>query len=234
MLEKVGAERKAPLTLVGPAPLWPFIQGVMETTELRLPFPIEFIEVTRLEEADVLPDLLVRATPALDVLLQRTYVRGWGVRHVIARRASTMGLLPDQVQVAAACLAAQDLTGEPRYVDIVTDLAAVMDRAYADSLGGYYDVTDAAPNSGPMPEEGTGDGRRTKHVFDDVLPGPNAQAALVLAELAMVTRDPAAGASYRRRARKTLEAFAGAMLNPVEPIGTATFLAAAQKTLQRR
>ena len=70
--------------------------------------------------------------------------------------------------------------------------------------------------------------------FDDVLPGPNAQAALVLAELAMVTRDPAAGDSYRRRARKTLEAFAGAMLNPVEPIGTATFLAAAQKTLQRR
>jgi ribonuclease Z len=55
--------RSAPLTLVGPAPLWPFIQGVMETTELRLPFPIEFIEVTRLEEADVLPDLLVRATP---------------------------------------------------------------------------------------------------------------------------------------------------------------------------
>jgi ribonuclease Z len=54
--------RSAPLTLVGPAPLWPFIQGVMETTELGLPFPIEFVDVTRLGEADVLPDLLVRAT----------------------------------------------------------------------------------------------------------------------------------------------------------------------------
>jgi ribonuclease Z len=54
--------RTAPLTLVGPAPLWPFIQGVMHTTELGLPFAIEFVDVTRLEEADVLPDLLVRAT----------------------------------------------------------------------------------------------------------------------------------------------------------------------------
>jgi ribonuclease Z len=54
--------RTAPLTLVGPAPLWPFIQGVMQTTELGLPFAIEFVDVTRLDEADVLPDLLVRAT----------------------------------------------------------------------------------------------------------------------------------------------------------------------------
>jgi ribonuclease Z len=54
--------RTAPLTLVGPAPLWPFIQGVMQTTELGLPFAIEFVDVTRLEDADVLPDLLVRAT----------------------------------------------------------------------------------------------------------------------------------------------------------------------------
>jgi ribonuclease Z len=54
--------RTAPLTLVGPAPLSPFIQGVMQTTELGLPFAIEFVDVTRLEDADVLPDLLVRAT----------------------------------------------------------------------------------------------------------------------------------------------------------------------------
>ncbi len=105
-----------------------------------------------------------------------------------------------------------------------------MDRSYADPLGGYYDVTNAAPNSA----EGAGEGVRTKHVFDEALPGPNAQAALVLAELAMVTRDPSTAASYRRRARKTLEAFAGAMLNPVEPIRATTFLAAAQKTLQTR
>jgi ribonuclease Z len=55
--------RSAPLTLVGPAPLRPFVEGVMATTELGLPFAIEFVDVRRLQETDVLPDLLVRATP---------------------------------------------------------------------------------------------------------------------------------------------------------------------------
>ncbi|MGJ7916213.1 ribonuclease Z [Massilia sp. LXY-6] len=54
--------RTAPLTLVGPAPLRPFLEGVMATTELGLPFPIEFVDVTRLEESEVLPDLRVAAT----------------------------------------------------------------------------------------------------------------------------------------------------------------------------
>lgn len=58
--------RTAPLTLVGPAPLRPFIEGVMATTELVLPFAIEYVDVARLVEADVLaevlPDLAVRAT----------------------------------------------------------------------------------------------------------------------------------------------------------------------------
>ncbi|CAH0281891.1 Ribonuclease Z [Massilia sp. Bi118] len=54
--------RTASLTLVGPAPLRPFIEGVMATTELGLPFPIEFVNVTELEGVEVLPDLVVRAT----------------------------------------------------------------------------------------------------------------------------------------------------------------------------
>jgi ribonuclease Z len=54
--------RTAPLTLVGPAPLRPFLEGVIATTELGLPFPIEFVEVTELAGFDVLPDLIVRAT----------------------------------------------------------------------------------------------------------------------------------------------------------------------------
>jgi ribonuclease Z len=59
--------RAAPLTLVGPAALRPFLEGVMATTELGLPFQIEHVDVERLVEADVLadefPDLIVRATP---------------------------------------------------------------------------------------------------------------------------------------------------------------------------
>src|SRR5205823_6689459 len=37
--------RTALLYVVGPAPLRPFLQGVMDTTQLGLPFPIEFVEV---------------------------------------------------------------------------------------------------------------------------------------------------------------------------------------------
>ena len=54
--------RTAPLTLVGPAPLRPFVEGVMATTELGLPFPIAFVDVTELDGVEVLPDLAVRAT----------------------------------------------------------------------------------------------------------------------------------------------------------------------------
>jgi len=53
--------RSAPLCLVGPAPLRQFLQGVMATSELGLPFPVEFVEVEQLDGADPLPDLNVRA-----------------------------------------------------------------------------------------------------------------------------------------------------------------------------
>ena len=46
---------------------------------------------------------------------------------------------------------------------------------------------------------------RTKQVLDDALPGANAWAARVLADLAAATGEEA----YRRRADATLEAFAG-------------------------
>jgi ribonuclease Z len=56
------SNRTAPLTLVGPAPLRPFLEGVIATTELGLPFAVDYIDVTRLADADPLPDLHVRAT----------------------------------------------------------------------------------------------------------------------------------------------------------------------------
>lgn len=54
--------RSAPLPIVGPAPLWRQLQCVMETSELGLPFEIDFIPVEELEGRRVLPDLDVRAT----------------------------------------------------------------------------------------------------------------------------------------------------------------------------
>jgi len=171
------------------------------------------------------PAVASRARAALEALLQRTYARGWGVRHATVAPAAGVttpqGMLQDQVQVASACLAAHQLSNEPRYLDVALDLAAIVERGYADPLGGYYDVapTDASPSSQPAL------GDRTRHVFDDVLPGANAATALLLAHLAQVTGDP----SYRRRAQATLEAFAGAMNGA--GVRSSTFLAAARETL---
>src|SRR5437762_745443 len=114
-----------------------------------------------------------RARSVLDALLQRMYARGWGVRHSGA--AGTQGLLQDQVQVAAACIAAHQVTQDARYLDVARDLAAILDSAYADPVGGYYDAAlPADPQAAPALVD------RTKHVLDDMLPGANAAAAQVL------------------------------------------------------
>lgn len=182
------------------------------------------------------PEVEARARAALDVLLQRAYARGWGVRHAVGGSSATAGappgggLLQDQVQVASACLAAHQLSGQRRYLDIALDLATILERRYADTLGGYYDIAEPLPSSNPAPSASSllvlGD--RTKHVFDDVLPGANAAAARLLAHLSDVTADP----SYRRRAQATLEAFAGTV--PNGGLRATTFLAAARETLGTR
>lgn len=182
------------------------------------------------------PEVEARARAALDVLLQRAYARGWGVRHAVGRSSATAGappgggLLQDQVQVASACLAAHQLSGERRYLDIALDLATILERRYADTLGGYYDIAEPLPSSTPAPSASSllVLGERTKHVFDDVLPGANATAARLLAHLSDVTADP----SYRRRAQATLEAFAGTV--PNGGLRATTFLAAARETLGAR
>ena len=51
--------RTAPLTLVGPPPLRDFIDGIIATSELGLPYPREFVAVDDLAGRDVLPDLAV-------------------------------------------------------------------------------------------------------------------------------------------------------------------------------
>jgi len=170
------------------------------------------------------PAVEARARAGLDLLLQRTYARGWGARHAVAGMPSAgsrtpQGLLQDQVQVASACLAAYQLSQETRYLDVALDLAAIIERGYADPAGGYYDTSAGDPVS----QAALGD--RTKHVFDDVLPGANAAAGLFLAQLAEVTGDP----SYRRRAQATLESFAGAVDGG--GVRASTFLLAARQTL---
>ena len=54
--------RSAPLVLAGPPELRPFVEGVMATTQLGLPYALEFVDVHDLDGVDVLPDLIVEAT----------------------------------------------------------------------------------------------------------------------------------------------------------------------------
>jgi ribonuclease Z len=54
--------RSAPLTLVGPAPLRRYVEGVMATTALGLPYALDFIEVEAWAGGAVLPDLQVHAS----------------------------------------------------------------------------------------------------------------------------------------------------------------------------
>lgn len=54
--------RSGLLHVVGPAPLADFLRGVMDTTELRLPYPVEFVDVEALAGQCVLPELAVTAT----------------------------------------------------------------------------------------------------------------------------------------------------------------------------
>jgi uncharacterized protein YyaL (SSP411 family) len=166
------------------------------------------------------PAVETRARAALDVLLQRSYARGWGVRHTVsgssASGTAAQGLLQDQVQVASACLVAHKLSGNRRYLDIALDLTAILERRYSDPLGGYYDVAGVPPASPQVL------GERTKQ------PGANAAAARLLAQLSDVTADP----SYRRRAQATLEAFAGNVASAAPRVRNTTFLAAARETLK--
>ena len=127
------------------------------------------------------------------------------------------------IAAASACLVANRLSHDQRYLDVALDLAAIVEQGYADPLGGYYDV--AAPTMDPVAASQAALGDRTKHVFDDVLPGANAATALLLAQLAQVTGDP----SYRRRAQATLEAFAGSMDGT--GVRAVTFVVAARQTL---
>jgi uncharacterized protein YyaL (SSP411 family) len=177
-----------------------------------------FVIGATLDAAGALGDSVAqqRALAALDTLLKRVYARGFGVRHAVA--GAVHGLLQDQAEVAAASLAAYSATGKQRYLDVAKNLAAVVERDFADPQGGYFDA--AAPDA-----SAPGLSDRTKQVFDDLLPGANATVARVQLRLAAVTGD----AGYRRRARATLEAFAGGLDGA--GLRASTYLAVAREAL---
>src|SRR5438552_3086990 len=166
--------------------------------------------------------VVVRTHAALDTLLRRVYARGRAVRHVAGSGSPVRALLEDQVQVAWACLAAREATGEARYLEIAEDLVRLLERDFADSgSAGYFDAAATDPTAPALAE-------RTKPVLDDLLPGGNGWAGRVLLRLARLTGD----VHYRRRAEVTLEAFAGAIGG--EGLRASSYLAAVQELLRDR
>src|SRR5258708_277445 len=165
---------------------------------------------------------IARARAALDTLLRRVYAQGRAVRHVAGSGSPVRALLEDQVQVAWACLAAREATGEARYLEIAEDLVRLLERDFADSgSAGYFDAAATDPTAPALAE-------RTKPVLDDLLPGGNGWAGRVLLRLARATGD----ARYRRRAEVTLEAFVGAVGG--EGLRASSYLAAVQEFLRDR
>jgi len=163
-----------------------------------------------------------RARAALDTLLRRVYARGRAVRHVAGSGSPLRALLQDQVQVAWACLAAREATGEARYREIAEDLVRTLERDFADSgSAGYFDAAATDPTAPALAE-------RTKPVLDELLPGGNGWAGRVLLRLARITGD----ARYRRRAEATFEAFAGAIGG--EGLQASSYLAAVQELVRDR
>ncbi len=179
-----------------------------------------------LDAAVAVPDsaAVERGCAAFDSLLRRVYAPRRPIRHVAGPGAGAPGrpLLQDQVQVAWAALAAHAATGQQRYLVVAQDLAAVLERDFADSgAAGYFDAaaTDAAA---PALAE------RAKPVLDDLLPGANGVAAQVLMRLARATGK----AQYRHRAEATLETFTSVVLG--EGMQASTYLAAVQDYLRDR
>ncbi len=166
--------------------------------------------------------VVVHARAALDTLLRRVYARGRAVRHVAGVGSPVRALLEDQVQVAWACLAAREATGEARYLEIAEDLVRLLEREFADSgSAGYFDAAATDPTAPALAE-------RAKPVLDDLLPGGNGWAGRVLLRLSRLTGD----GRYRRRAQATLEALAGAVAG--EGLRAASYLAAVQELLRDR
>jgi uncharacterized protein YyaL (SSP411 family) len=137
------------------------------------------------------------ALAALDRFLTEAYTPTHGFVHVLgADRATTPGLLDDQVQMASALVAAYELTGEDRYAIIAGEVMDLVMRDYWDAQGGFLDVR---PGTIRLRLE-------TPHhpIQDAPTPAPNAVAAQVLLRLARIFD----AARYRERAEELLTMFA--------------------------
>ena len=182
--------RTAPLALVGPPALRTFIDGVMATSELGLPYPLEFIAVDVLACTPVLPDL------AVDAIALSHRMPSWAYRFT----ERTVERKLDAARLRAAGIAPGPAWGELQQgLDAVLDDGRVLHaadwllpprKARTVIVGGDNDdpslLLEAARTADVLIHEAT----YTEEVLLKVGPGPMHSSALRVARMAQAARLP--------------------------------------------
>jgi uncharacterized protein YyaL (SSP411 family) len=115
------------------------------------------------------------------------------------------GTLDDYANMARAGIALFEVTGEPRYLDEVQALVAVLDRHFADTSGYFTTADDAADLI-----------VRGKHCHDNAVPAGNGTLLGVFARLWVLTGDGA----WHDKALRQFTAFAGELESNFFPLMT--------------
>jgi ribonuclease Z len=176
--------RTAPLTLVGPAPLRAFIEGVMATSELGLPYPLEIVAVEDLAGSRILPDL------AVDAIALSHRMPSWAYRfseRAVERRLDTVRLRAAgiaQGPVWGALQRGEDVRLDDGRVLHAADWLLAPRRPRTVIVGGDNDtpalLLDAARTADVLVHEAT----YTEDVLARVGPGPMHSSALRVARMA--------------------------------------------------
>jgi ribonuclease Z len=182
--------RTAPLALVGPPALRTFIDGVMATSELGLPYPLDYIAVDGLAGTPVLPDL------AVDAIALSHRIPSWAYRFT---ERTVEGKL-DAARLRAAGIAPGPVWGALQHgLDAVLDDGRVLHaadwllaprKARTVIVGGDNDdpslLLEAARTAEVLIHEAT----YTEEVLLKVGPAPMHSSALRVARMAQAARLP--------------------------------------------
>jgi len=182
--------RTAPLALVGPPALRTFIDGVMATSELGLPYPLEFIASDDLAGTPVLPDL------AVDAIALSHRMPCWAYRFT----ERTVERKLDAARLRAAGIAPGPAWGELQQgVNAVLDDGRVLHaadwllaprKARTVIVGGDNDTPDLLLEAARTAEVLIHEATYTEEVLLKVGPGPMHSSALRVARMAQEARLP--------------------------------------------
>jgi uncharacterized protein len=140
------------------------------------------------------------ALRSLKFLLTHLRSPDGGLYHAFSEgQAHIPGLLDDYVWVSEALLQAFQATGEVSYVATARQLIDhALDTLWDKTAGGFFDLRPDPNALGPLK-------RPSKSIEDMSIPSPNAMAAVILDQLALLTNVQ----DYQQKAEHLLQAFAG-------------------------